>query len=287
MGFFGRLERKYGKYAIKDLMYYIIVLYIAGFVIELFMPEIYDTYLALDMYEIIFHFQIWRIFTFIMQPPESSIIFMVFALYLYYMIGINLERVWGAFRFNVYFFMGVLFQIIAALVVYLIAGFTPQLSTHYINLSLFLAFACVYPDMQLYLFFIIPIKIKWLGILDGVYFAYTVAIYLYYGANSTLPMYKHAYYAVAISALVAMLNFIVFFLMTRNYRKISPQEIKRKKNYKKVVKFEQKSANRIHKCSICGKTSDEFPNVTFRYCSKCNGNYEYCEDHIFTHEHVQ
>ena len=90
---------------------------------------------------------------------------------------------------------------------------------------------------------------------------------------------------IATAALVSILNFVVFFLMTRNYHRISPKVIKRKQTYKKQVRAATGSSR--HKCAICGRTSEDFPELTFRYCSKCNGNYEYCQEHLFTHEHVK
>ena len=100
MKFMNKLERKFGKYAIKNLMLYIIGLYALGFFIELLTPNVYTQYLSLNM-EMIFKGQIWRLVTFTIAPPQtSSPIFIIFSLYLYYIIGINLERVWGAFRFN-------------------------------------------------------------------------------------------------------------------------------------------------------------------------------------------
>lgn len=285
--FFNKLERKYGKYAINNLMYYIIVLYVMGWIIQMFAPGLYYSMLALDVEKIVENFQIWRLFTFIIMPPNSSMIFMVFALYLYYMLGNSLERVWGAFKFNAYFFMGVIFHIIAAFLIYFICDYNIGLyfSTYYINLSLFLAFACIYPNMELYLFFVIPIKIKWLGIFDAVYFIYTVATYITIGMN-TSGAYSTGAYATAISAILSMLNFIVFFFMTRNYKKISPKEIKRKQTYRREVNA-NRSANLVHKCDICGRTNVTNPELTFRYCSKCTGNHEYCNDHLFTHEHVK
>ena len=123
MKFVEKLERKFGKYAIHNLMYYIIGLYIIGLLIQLFGNGFYEAYLSLNV-EKILHGQIWRIVTFIIAPPsDSSLFFMVFTLYLYYMLGTSLEMVWGAFRFNLYFFMGVLFNVIAAFLIYFIFGY--------------------------------------------------------------------------------------------------------------------------------------------------------------------
>lgn len=296
MRFFYKLERKYGKYAIHNLMMYIIILYIIGWIIQIVNPIFYDDILALDMAKVL-HGEVWRLFTFIIMPPEnSSMIFMVFTLYLYYVLGTNLERVWGAFRFNVYFFMGILFHIIAALLIYIIWGFSWPLTTYYLNMSLFFAFACVYPDMELLLFFILPIKIKWLALLDGIYFGLTILSGFFFSyipsglqfkaLNILLNLGILPCKPVATAALVSLLNFVVFFLLTRNYKRISPKEIKRKHIYKQQVQRSQ-NMGAMHKCDICGRTSADFPELTFRYCSKCSGNHEYCQDHLFTHEHIK
>lgn len=296
MNFFNKLERKYGRYAIKDLMKYIIILYIIGWGIALSNPEFYADFLSLDVSAIL-HGQVWRLVTFIIMPPGDDLsLFVVFALYLYYILGINLERVWGAFRFNVYFFMGVLFHIIAAFLIYFMFGISMPLSTYYLNMSLFFAFACVYPDMELLLFFILPIKIKWLAMLDGVYFGLTIISGFFFEYFPISMQYKlsailkglgiYPSKVIAVAALVSLLNFVVFFLMTRNYQRVSPREIKRKQTYKRQVN-QTRSRNFTHKCDICGRTNIDHPELSFRYCSKCSGNHEYCQDHLFTHEHVK
>lgn len=296
MKFFEKLERKYGRYAIRDLMRYIIILYIIGWAIEIVNEKFYVEMLAMDV-EKILHGQVWRLFTFIIMPPQdSSYIFMVFTLYLYYVLGTSLERVWGAFRFNAYFFMGVIFHIIAAFLIYFIFGDNMMLTTYYLNMSLFFAFACIYPDMELLLFFVLPIKIKWLAILDGIYFLMTIISgFMWYALPNNAAWkfieisYKFGVLStpdVAVAALVSILNFVIFFFMTRNYRKIAPKEIKRKHNYKKQVK-QTRADTLIHKCAICGRTSETNPELSFRFCSKCAGNHEYCNEHLFSHEHVK
>lgn len=295
MGFVNKLERKLGKYAIHNLMFYIIALYILGLFIQLFGGGFYEAFLSLNV-EKILEGQIWRIFTFIIAPPsDSGLFFMALTLYLYYVLGTALENVWGAFRFNLYFIMGILFNVIAAFLVYFIFGYSFELTTYYLNLSLFFAFAATYPDMEFLLFFILPVKVKWLAMIDAVYmgatiifgytfsyFPYKVQLKLFHGL---LQLGILPFPEVATAALVSILNFIIFFLMTRNYKRISPKEIKRKKTYRRQVKSANSSSR--HKCVICGRTSEEHPELTFRYCSKCNGNYEYCQDHLFTHEHVK
>ena len=319
MKWFSKLERKYGKYAIKNLMFYIIALYAFGFIINLFYPAVYAEYFSLNA-EKILHGQIWRVVTFIIQPTTTSVIFIFFSLYLYYMIGTVLERAWGSFRFNVYFFMGVMLHVLAAILIYLIFGVSLQLNTYYLNMALFMAFATVQPDMQLLLFFIIPIKIKWLAYLDAAFFIATIVFgYLAYWVptNIWLGLYSigvmpspgsiysvYSAHVLATAALVSMLNFIVFFLISRTNQKTKTQ-----KNYSQAMKDSSKGfggstkktdqpssadANVVnkyhkitkHKCAFCGRTENDGDDLIFRFCSKCEGNYEYCSEHLYTHKHI-
>lgn len=286
MNWINKLERKFERYAIHNLMHYIIILYAVGFVLNLIAPGFYMEYLSLNANAIL-HGQIWRIVTFLLQPPDGSPIFIVFALYLYYMIGQNLEAAWGAFRFNLYFFTGVLFHLIAALIVYLLTGISFPIGTSYLNLSLFFAFAALYPNVEFLLFFVIPIKVKYLALLDGAFFAFTIL-------QGILPAYAGGvfgimYKADAIAAFVSLLNFLIFYVSSRNMKAYSPKEIRRKQAYKKQVhRAEHTYANGArHRCAVCGRTELDDPNLEFRYCTKCNGDYEYCQDHLFTHEHVK
>lgn len=284
MDWLSKLERRFGKYAIPNLMYYIIIMYTGGFILQLINPSFYYQYLSLDASAIL-HGQIWRIITFMIQPPSTSVIFIIFALYLYYMIGTQLERAWGAFRFNVYFFAGILFHVLAAILVYLITGISLPIDTWYLNMSLFFAFAALYPNVQFLLFFVIPVKVKWLALLDGAYFLYTVILAFLpsYGGGIFGIIYK----ANAVAAVVSILNFIIFFLGSRNMKPYSPKQVKRKREFQKKIRPVNTYANGAkHRCAVCGRTELDNPNLEFRYCSKCNGNYEYCQDHLFTHTHV-
>lgn len=272
MKFLRKLERNFGKYAVPNLMYYIILMYGAGIVIDLVMPGLYYQYLCLDAAAIL-RGQVWRLVTFLICPPSSGIFFNLIAMFLYYSLGTTLERVWGTFRFNLYFFSGILFHIIAAFVIYFLMGVSVPLTPFYLNNSLFLAFAATFPQMQFYLYGLLPIRAYWLGIFIGAEFLYE---FLFGGliARSCIGL--------------ALLNFVIFFMMTRNYSKISPREIKRKQKFKSDMKTAQAEKIRLtnHKCAVCGRTEKDDPNLEFRYCSKCEGNLEYCMDHLYTHKHV-
>lgn len=264
--FLNKMERKFGRYAIPGLMKYICVLYIIGLFINIASPQVYYYYLSLNPYRIL-HGEVWRLVTFLIQSPNSNVIFFIFTLYLYYMLGQTLESVWGTFRFNLYYFAGVLFTIIGSFAAYFMTGQVYLMDTYYINMSLFLAFAFVFPDMEMLLMFLIPIKIKWLAYLDIALFVYEMVV----GNIGT-----------KISIAMALLNFVIFFFGFMRKR-VSPAQMHRRAAYKKAVK---KMPSR-HRCAVCGRTEETNPELEFRFCSKCNGNYEYCQDHLFTHTHVQ
>lgn len=284
-----KLERKYGRYAIPGLMRYIIFLYAIGFILIYYDASIYYNYLSLDAAAIL-HGQVWRILTFIIFPPSTSFLWILIALSLYYFIGTQLEQVWGSFRFNIYYFSGVLLHALAAILVYLMTGESYFfIDTTYLNLSLFMVFAMIFPDIKFLVYFIIPVKGKWLAALDGVYFAWTIiqAFLPAYGGN---PAYGLFYRANAVAAFVSMLNFLVFLFSAGLLRSRSPKQMVRQAQYKKkVVEAKRESydpsTGAFHRCAVCGRTELDDPNLEFRYCSKCNGNFEFCQDHLFTHQH--
>ena len=288
MKWLDQMERKFGKYAIPNLMYYIIILYALGFVVQVVSPDLYASYLALDAAAIL-RGEVWRIFTFIIQPPTGSFLFIFFSLYLYYMIGKMLEYQWGAFKFNLYFFSGLILHVIVCILIYLVTGYSLSYGTMYLNMSLFFAFATLFPDVQFLLFFIIPIKCKYLGYANGLYFIITII------AGFVVPVGSSTWFSLAqfgilampansVAALVSFLNFILFFLATRR-SKFSPKEVKRRRTYAKKVRAASVKGSQ-HRCVICGRTEKDGEDLEFRFCSKCAGNYEYCQDHLYTHQHV-
>ena len=293
MKFLDKLEKKFGKYAIKNLMYYIIMLYALGFVIMLVKPEIYTNFLSLNAPAILSG-QIWRIFTYIIYPPTGSLITNLISLYFYYVVGSMLERQWGTFRFNLYFFTGVILHAAAAIFIYLIWGAVLEMGTYYLNLSMFFAFAAMFPNMQVLFMWLIPIKMKWLAYIDGVYFAVTI-VAGFMSESLSYDMLVRLYSfgiiankAYAVMALVSLLNFLIYASTFRSIQRVTPKEVYRRKAYEHKVAQAQVMKNMPrHKCAICGRTEKDHPDLEFRYCSKCEGNFEYCQDHLFTHEHVK
>ena len=288
-------ERKFGKYAISNLSLILIGCYIFGYVISLFAPNAIF-YFSLNPYAII-HGQIWRLVTWILIPPTSSNIFLTMIMwYFYYSIGTTLERTWGTYRYNVYIFSGILFTIAGSFLLlaytYLFSGDWYNLelmsagaeayesyftyasiyfNTSYINMSIFLAFAATFPDVSVLFMFIIPIKVKWLGIVDAVMLGY-----LFFRGGAFVK------FAIAAS----MFNFIVFFITSRNMMHLSPKQIHRRQEFKRDIRRASSGITK-HKCAICGRTEVDSPEMQFRFCSKCDGNYEYCEEHLYTHMHVK
>lgn len=284
MNFLNKMERKIGKYAIPNLMIYLIAAYCIGFVIYTVNPN-FVLMLTLSPYHIL-HGQVWRLITWILMPTDTRVFSLLIMALLYYQLGSALERSWGTFRFNVYIFGGMLFTVIGAFIlygIYAVAG-TGSLetislissltfTTNYINLTIFLAFAVMYPEMQILLFFIIPVKMKWMAVVYAVLIAINLILTSWGGR---------------IAIIMSILNFLIFFLSTRNYRRISPKEIHRKQVFKAQMREPRRgSMVTKHKCAVCGRTELDDPNLEFRFCSKCDGNYEYCQDHLFTHQHIK
>lgn len=274
MKFLNKMERKYGRYAVHNLPAIIIALYVAGYIMQQFQPRILS-YLTLEPYYIL-HGQVWRLLTWVLVPPSSLDLFTIIMLFFYYSIGKALERTWGAFRFNVYIFSGILFTVLGSFLLYFILGgnvsFGYLFSTYYINMSIFLAFALSYPDMQVLLYFFIPIKMKWMGILYGVFVVFEFFSSTWVGK---------------VAIIASLLNFLIYFLSGLNLRRVSPKEIHRKQEFRRnVAQAQPKAGAPLHRCAVCGRTELDGDNLEFRYCSKCDGDYEYCQDHLFTHEHI-
>lgn len=274
-----KMERKIGRYAIPNLIIWLLAGYAIGFTLMYINPEI----LALMTLEpcYILKGQVWRLITWVLMPPDTSVLFAVIMMLFYYQLGQSLERTWGTFRFNVYIFGGIIFTVIGAFLLYGIYyaaagapvyGMGNYFTTHYINMAIFLAFAVCYPDMQVMLYFIVPVKMKWLAVVYGVLIVFSM-IQTDWGGR--------------VAILMSLLNFLVFYFSTKDFRRISPKEIRRRQNFKSQMRQSAPKAGVTkHKCAVCGRTEQDNPDLEFRFCSKCEGNYEYCQDHLFTHQHI-
>lgn len=282
-------EKKYGKYAIPNLTVILIMCYVAGYVIDWLMPNMAG-YLTLDPYAIL-HGQIWRLVTWVISPPTSLNIFTLIMLFFYYTLGTRLEREWGVWRYNVYLFTGMLLTIAGAFlcmgIYYVLYPDMDQqaasvlfrsgswfFSTYYVNMSIYLAYALTFPESQVLLMMVIPVKVKWLGILYGV----MLVIDMFQAFRMGL------WFSVAAIG-ASLLNFLIFFLRSRSHMHLNPKQIKRRAQFKQNIRRNPKMTG--HKCAVCGQTDEDDPTLEFRFCSKCRGNYEYCQNHLFTHTHVK
>ena len=205
--------------------------------------------------------QIWRLVTFLFFPPVTwHPIFIAFAWYIFYLMGDALEQYWGTARYNLFLLIGWFATVLAAFV-------TPYglASNSFLAGSVFLAFAWLNPNFQLALFFILPVKVKWLAVIAWLGYGYSFVVG---------PM------AVRLSVLAAVLNFLLFFgrdaiLLIQN----------RKRQQTARMEREHLASKPRHTCLICGKTDQTDPMEDFRYCSKCAGTACYCQEHLRSHQH--
>ncbi|MCX7749444.1 MAG: rhomboid family intramembrane serine protease [Clostridia bacterium] len=258
------MERKFGRFAIKGLSRYIVFLMAFTYCLIYFL-DVSGTYIFKLMLipDLVLDGEVWRLITFIFIPPTTNLLWVVFALMFYYFIGTTLEREWGSFKFNVYYFTGVLGTIIAA---FAFGGFG---TSFYLNLTIFLAFARLYPNYEIQLYLVLPIKVKYLAWVDWFYLLYAIL---------TQPV------PVKITVIASIVNYLIFF---------GPEMIAYMRN--RSVVYQNRSRFRVihapktakHKCTVCGATEMDDSKLEFRYCIDCEGDHEYCMEHLNTHEHVR
>ena len=268
------------NFGVPNLMKYIVIGNVMVYFLDLFSRG-YASWMLSFSSPLILQGQVWRVLSFVFVPvatggatPLGRALFFAMTTLFYYYIGNALERQWGTTRFTVFYGLGVLLNIIMGFVM----GGT---SMYYINMSMFFAFATLYPEMQVLLFGILPLKVKWLAWLDAAMFAFDIFFSI------------SRQWITAVLPLVALLNYFIFFwddLMTvvrrtsqRAAYRANPQTI----NFKKAQKQVQERRGYLHKCAVCGITDADDPDMEFRYCSKCNGYYCYCMKHINDHVHVE
>lgn len=189
MKLLNQLERKLYKFRIQPFFSYIVFAMAGIYLIDLFLPQFFLISRMMLFTPAVYAGEIWRLITFIIIPPGGSILQTALTLYFYYFVGTALENRWGPRRFLLFYAIGVISAIIAAL----ITGIGTNL---YLNLSLFFAFAILYPDFQLLLFLVLPIKVKWLALLNGLY-------YLYGFVNGN--------WAIRVAILFSLANLLLFF----------------------------------------------------------------------------
>ena len=260
-----RLERKFGHLAIPHLTIYLAAGQGLLFLAHVSNPAILQS--AVLVPSEVLAGEWWRLLAFVFIPPTTSVIFIIFELYLLWLMGEALEQNWGAFRYNVFLLVGYLATISSI-------WLQPDVPATNIYLlgSIFLAFAFLYPDFQLLLFFIIPVKVKWLALF--VWGAYAIAFL----TSASTGQWMHCILIVA-----ALANFFLFF--GHDLLEIVRRKGRQVKQQSHAMEMRRMESEPFHRCTVCGRTEDSDPELEFRYCPECTNTPCYCMDHIFAHEH--
>ncbi len=254
----------------------------------------------------ILHGQIWRLITFIFVPYNTGL-WLFLLLFAYYGIGRMVERAWGTLKFNLFYLCGIIIMDVAALIL----NATP--SSYYLNMSLFLALATLYPDNRVMLMYIIPLKMKYLA---WVYLLLALAdlvqldlfpvfallnYFLFFGWDCINELPESWQDRIRASHIYGGSRSSYSYDSTGSHRSSRTSRSSRSENrpIPNWAKGYKKSGNsgaghRVvdepeyrHKCAVCGRTDVSNPELEFRYCSKCKGYYCYCQDHINNHAHIQ
>lgn len=286
---YGPIDRfcaKHPNFGIPNLMKIIvfgqIAVYVVSLLSSLMFRQNFILYLQFSPAHIL-NGQVWRLLTWVLVPNASSPFMLLLTCYFYYWIATMLEREWGTARFSLFYFSGMVLSVVLGMVL----GLGQMNLTHtiafmnlsyYLNLSIFLVLAVLYGEMQVLLFFVVPVKMKWMALIDVVLVIVDM-----------VDLFNRGYWLLA---LVPLASFINFFLFTWSFWK-SKLGIARHQRDPKVIHFKQaqKKAQETkgyhHKCAVCGITDADDPDMEFRYCSKCDGYYCYCSNHINNHVHIR
>lgn len=265
------------RLGIPNLMRYIVaanaVIYILGVFDQ---SGLLYSALALDAASVL-HGQVWRIVTFVLLPTGGRPLAVVLSLFFYFWLGESMERLWGSTKFTVYYVSGMLLSTLASILALFLDGFAfPLFGAGYVNSALFFAYALTYPDAIVRVMYILPVKMKWLAIIEAAVYVLAVV----YGAVMGAWGY-------ALTPIIAMLNLFIFFSpdFSRRADQFQARHRSEAVQFRKAVKEQKRQRGYNHKCEVCGRTDTDFPDLQFRYCSKCTGYHCFCEEHIFNHVH--
>jgi len=226
--------------------------------------------------QLILQGQVWRLISFIFIP--ATLDFWIFVmLYFYYFVGSALERQWGCAKLTIYYFIGLFITVASAMIIYFAFNATVYISAMYLLYPLLFAFAFYYGEGRAMLFFIIPIKMRWLAIFGALTLAFNVV---------TLPFPDN------IIPIVSVLNFALFFghMIIGGLNPANNTRRKTRKHFNNEIhriKWEERNKDYTRKCEACGKTDVSHPELEFRFCSRCEGYHCFCIDHINSHEHIK
>jgi len=257
-----KLERRFGRFAIPNVTIILIAGQVMAFAAAQMNPGALMRIVLIP--QEVLNGQVYRLLTFLFIPPGGMIIWAFFFWYIFYLMGTALEYQWGIFRYNMFLLIGYLATVATSFL-------TPNgfITNHFVEGTVFLAFAYLNPTFEFRLFFILPIQIRWLALLAWIGYGMSIAF-------GTWP--------IRIQVAASLLNFFVFFGQDI-YRRIKSGR------RQMAVKAQRLSASRnepdyFHICAVCGLTDKADPQMDFRYCSQCTGNEAYCSEHLKDHEHT-
>ncbi len=276
-----RFAYRHPRFGIPHLMRYMVA---ANVLVWILCVLLKNTTLLQYLYfdgQAILHGQVWRLVTFLFVPLSTRPLLALLSFYFYYWMGNMLEQYWGTPQLNLYVLIGWAFTVLFGLAVSLLGGtrgymlsMMLPLNGFYLYMSMFFAVATLFPDTQVLLFMIIPIKMKWLALANAALYLYEIVTGWWAFPLNLLP-------------LAAMLNYLLFFgaeLWRRRPRSPSAETVNFRRESARIRR-EQKQELYRHKCSVCGRTDVSNPELEFRYCSRCAGYHCFCQDHINNHIH--
>lgn len=298
---YGPIDRfcaRHPRFGISNLIKYIVIAQAVIGVTDLLAGAvtgygIISSYLSFNPVYIFYEHELWRLVTWLFVPNSSNPFYLLLGCYFYYWIGTMLEREWGTAKFSLFYLCGAVLSVVLGLILGAVQikwelslgaaqlfAWSLDLS-YYLNLSIFLIIATLYGEMQVMLFFVVPVKMKWMAIVDVVLIVVDV-----------FKLGRAGVWALALAPLASFINYFIFTWpfwaaklgMVR--RRTDPQVINFKKAQRQAQKKARETGGYMHKCAVCGITDADDPDMEFRYCSKCDGYYCYCANHINNHIHI-
>ncbi len=269
------------RFGIPHLMRYVVFITAAVYFLDMF-SQSYASYMLFFNANLILQGELWRLVTWLFIPDGTSVLWVLISFSFYYFIGEAIESYWGPAKFTLFYFTGALLMVALAFLSLLWSPF-PIVSSGYLNRVLFLAFATLYPTALVRVYLILPIQAKWLALLYVV-----LTVYDLVRGGLTMLVYF------LLPLLGVWIAYALFFwdriadLLAEFGVAVRHQNSSQTIHFKSAVRQQKKkeaAQGYRHKCEVCGRTDADFPDLQFRYCSKCAGYHCFCEDHIFSHTH--
>jgi hypothetical protein len=264
MSLLDRLEKRFGRFAVPNVTVALILAQATAFAVSVARPDALEALYLVPQQ--VLAGEVWRLVSFVFLPPSTSLIWAFLAWYFFYLLGTALEANWGTFKYNLFLLVGYLATVAAALAAAFLTPAAPA-SNGFLMGSVFLAFAILFPDFVVMLFFILPVKIKWLALLAWIGYVLTIA----FGDWN-----QRAQATAAVSNVLLFFGKDILARMRHGHRRMAWQ----------ASRVAVREPPYYHRCTVCGITDRTHPDMDFRYCSQCDGHYGYCAEHLRNHEHV-